>query len=142
MFFVVGSCSLKKVEDIKTTSEIVYSALVFINQLCSNIIIAKVTMNDLMVYHTYAETLRALCNAANSGETFLCPNFDCVTSAMDLCSKKFDYVKLCTKKMEVVIKYCSKISIGMYICTCMYMHIFVFVQCFKYVLCSGYLFCC
>lgn len=70
-------------------------------------------MNDLEKCHRNAKTLQALCNAANSGgNRSFCPNSEQLTSAMDLCFKKFDYVVLCSKKLEVMVKYCSRISKG------------------------------
>ena len=111
------SSAIKQAEDIKNTSEIVYSALFAINQLCNSIINAEITMNELMVCRKYDRQLQALCSAANSGNIHLCPNLDSISSAMNLCFKKFEYVEKCSKMMEVVVKYCDKISKGTYVLT-------------------------
>lgn len=124
-------CSIEQVEDIKPISEVVYSALVVTIQLCNNIISAKVTMSDLTeIGLKYTNQLRALCTAANSGNVLLCPSFDEVTSAMELCVKKFNYAEECSKRMEVVVKHCSKISEGtkfiythIYIYPCVYIYL-------------------
>ena len=98
--------------DIKNTSEIVYSALVVIIQLCKNILNAKICMYDLEKCRRNVEQLQALCNAANSGNSPLCPNSNHVKSAMDLCFEKFGYVEKFSEMMEVVVKYCNMISKG------------------------------
>ena len=98
--------------DIKDTSEVVYSALVVIIQLCKNILSAKICMYDLEQCNKNVEQLQALCDAANSGNTPLCPSSDRVKSGMDLCAEKFGYVEKFSKKMEVLVKHCNKISKG------------------------------
>ena len=105
MFYAVKGCSMV-LADIKNISEIVYSALVVINQLCRNILSAKICMYDLEKCQRNVEQLQALCNAANS------PNSNRVKSAMDLCSEKFGYVEKFSKMIEAVVKHCSKISKG------------------------------
>ena len=101
-------------DDMKNSSEIVHSALILIVKFCEDIMKANICMNDLMkcLRGTEALPLQALCQAANSGKAFLCPQFYQVNSAMDLCAKKFDFVQQFNKKMEVVVKHCSKISKG------------------------------
>ena len=106
---------MAKADDVRRTSEIVYSALVVIIQLCTNIVNAKICMDSLTKYCKSTQQLQALCNATNSGTVLLCPKFDYVKSSMDLCFKRFDYVLKCKDMMEVVVKHCSKISKGMYI---------------------------
>lgn len=64
------------------------------------------------MYRSSADFLQSLCIAANSGNTQLCPNFNEIQIAMDLCFQKFDYVEQCSKKMEVVVRHCSVISKG------------------------------
>ena len=98
--------------DIKNTSEIVYSALVVIIQLCRNILSAKICMYDLEKCYKNVEQLQALCHAANSGNAPLCPYYNHVKSGMDLCSEKFGYVEKFSKMMEVVVIHCNKISKG------------------------------
>ena len=70
-------------------------------------------MYDLVKCQKNMDSLQALCNAANSGKAALCSHFDSVKSAMELCFKKFSYVEQYSKKLEVVVKHCSKISKGM-----------------------------
>ena len=101
--FVVRSSSAIR-EDIKITSAIVHSALGVINEFCNKIIHANICMNDLAKCRKNVKSLQNLCNAANS-------NVD-VKNCMDLCSKKFDYVKNYSEMMEVVAKHCNKISKG------------------------------
>ena len=98
--------------DIQNTSEIVHSALIVLIQFCKRIVNAKICMYDLEKCERNIDSLRALCNAANSGKAPLCLHFEAVKNAMDLCSKKFLYVEQYSKMMEVVVKYCSKISKG------------------------------
>ena len=98
--------------DIKDKSEIVHSALIVIIQLCKSIQSATICMYDLEKYQKNYEQLQALCNAANSGNTCLCPIFSHVRSAMELCFKKFTYVEELSIVMKVVVKYCNKISKG------------------------------
>ena len=112
--------------DIKNKSEIVFSALIVIIQLCNKIISAKICMYDLEKCLVNVEQLQALCNAANSGSTHerLCPKSNDVKSAMELCSKKFDYVEKFSKMIEVVVKYCDKISKGtVCLCMCVCVHV-------------------
>ena len=105
---------MERPDDMRNTSEIVHSALILIVQLCENIIKANICMNDLMkcLRGTEPSPLQTLCLAANSGKASLCPKFYQVNSAMELCCKKFDFVQQFYKKLEVVVKYCSKISKG------------------------------
>ena len=112
LFYAVKGCSMV-LADIKNTSEIVYSALLVIIQLCRNILSAKICMYDLEKCHKNVEQLLALCNAANSGNSPLCPTYNRVRSGMDLCAEKFGYVEKFSKKMEVLVKHCDKISKGM-----------------------------
>ena len=77
-------------------------------------------MYDLEKCGRNVEQLQALCNAANSGITPLCPDSNHVKKAMKICSKKFGYVEKFSKMIEVVVKHCNKISKGI-LC------IFVFV---------------
>lgn len=109
-------------DDVTNSSEIVHSVLILIIKLCENIINANICMNDLMKCCKGPEPLplQALCLAANSGKVSVCPDFHHVKSAMELCSKKFVFVQQYSKKIEVVVKYCSKISRGMYICTLLF----------------------
>ena len=86
-----------------------------VNQLCNSIINAEIIVKDLEVCHKYTKQLQTLCRAANSENTLLCPAFDDVSSAIGLCNEKIDYVQQCSKKMKVVVEYCSKISKGTYI---------------------------
>lgn len=111
--------SIVQKEDIKNESEIVYSALDIITQLCNNIINAKICLNDLSKCFRNADTLQALCIAANSGSISFCPHFNQIKSAMELCFKMFDYVEKCNKMMAVVVKYCNKISKGTQVLLCM-----------------------
>ena len=104
-----------RADDIRSTSEIVYSALLVIMQFCTNIMNAKVCMNDLIKYRRSTEQLQALCTAANSGNAPLCPGFDHVKSSMESCFKKFDYVVKYKEIMKVMVKHCSKISKGMHV---------------------------
>ena len=110
-----GKGSTVKADDIRSTSEIVYSALVVIIQFCTSILISKICVDDLRKYCRSTKQLWALCNAVNSGTALSCPKFDYVKSSMDLCFKKFDYVLKCKEMMEVVVKHCSEISKGTYL---------------------------
>ena len=105
-------CFVGKVDNIKDSSEIVHAALALVVQLCRNIVSEKICMNDLEKCRRSALQLPALCDAANSGNVSLCPSFDQVKNAMELCSKKFTYVMKYRQTMEVVVKHCSKISKG------------------------------
>ena len=105
-----------KADNTKNSSEIIYAALVFVIQLCRNIMDGKICMNDLEKCQGSTQQLQALCNAANSGNKPLCSSFDQIKNAMDLCSRKFAYVVECKKAVEVVVKHCSKISEGIYMC--------------------------
>ena len=117
--FLVKSCS--SADDISSTSKVVaYSALEIIIQSCNNIISAKICMNDLFICREYTKSLEALCNAANSGNIKFCPKFDDVSIAMDTCIKKFEYAELCSRRMKVVVKYCSTISEGTQINACVF----------------------
>ena len=101
-------------DDVKNTSEIVHSALTLIIELCQSIMNANICMNDLIKYQSGIKSspLQDLCFAVNSGKVCLCPKFSDVDSAMALCAKKFDFVQEYNKKIEVVVKHCSKISQG------------------------------
>ena len=101
-----------KSDSIKSSSEIVYAALVLIVQLCSNIVSGNICVNDLIKCQKNTQQLQALYNAANSRNT---PSFDKVKHGMDLCSKQFDYIMECREAMKVVVKHCSKISEGTYV---------------------------
>lgn len=105
--------------DISNTSQIVCSALLVIIKLCKGIRNAKICMYDLEKCHKNIEQLQALCNAANSGNSPLCPDSNHVKSAMEMCSKKFSYVEKFSKMIEVVVKHCSKISKGT-LCVCVF----------------------
>ena len=109
-FFAVISCNGMP-DDIRSTSEIVYSAMAGFIQFCHNAINAKICMTDIAKYGNSA-LLKNLCDAANSGKTLLCPSFNQVKGAMDSCFKKCNYVENYCKMMEVVVKHCSKISKG------------------------------
>ena len=98
--------------DIKNISEIVHSALFIIIQFCNNIINANICMYDLEKCRRNFGKLQTLCDAANSGNTPLCPDSNHVKSAMELCSEKFDYVKKRSEMMVVIVKHCKKISKG------------------------------
>ena len=111
-------CFVGKADNIKDSSEIVYAALVLVVQLCRNISIGKICMNDLEKCQRSTLQLQALCNAANSGNVSHCPSFDQVKNAMDLCSKKFAYVVEYSDAVKVVVKYCNKISKGTYVNLC------------------------
>ena len=111
IFYAGKGCSMV-LADIQNTSEIVYSALLVIIKLCKSILNAKICMYDLEKCRGNVEQLQALCNAANSGNTPLCPKSNHVKSAMELCSEKFDYVEKFSKMIEVVVKHCNKISKG------------------------------
>ena len=102
-------------DNVKDSSEIVYAALILVVQLCRNLMSGKICMYDLEKCQRNPQQLQALCNAANSGNISLCPSFDQVKGAMDLCSKKFDYVLECKELMKVVVKHCSKISEGTFV---------------------------
>ena len=113
--FTGNGCSMVRADDVRSTSEVVYSALIVIMQFCNNIMNAKICKNDLTRYRRSTEQLQALCIGANSGSVPLCPRFDHIKNSMDLCSKKFDYVVKYKEMIEVVVKHCSKICKGMHV---------------------------
>lgn len=123
IIFSVTSCSMMHEDDMKSTSEVIFSALTAIIRLCQNIVNAKICMNDLEKCSKSIQQLRALCNAANLGNRSLCQSFDDVSSAIGVCYKKFEYVEECSKKMEVLVKHCNKVSEG----TQVYVVYFVFL---------------
>ena len=106
---------MEKVDNVKDSSEIVYAAMVLVIQLCWNIMSGKICMNDLEKCQRSPLQLQALCKAVNSGNEHLCPSFDQVKSAIDLCSKLYVHAVECKGLVEVVVKHCSKISEGMYV---------------------------
>ena len=126
---------MERPDDMRNTSEIVHSVLILIVQLCENIIKANICMNDLMkcLSGTGPSPLQALCLAANSGRAPLCQKFYHVNSAMDLCSKKFDFVQQFNIKLEVVVKHCSKISEGtLFGIYCLCMHVCTMIVIYLY----------
>ena len=100
--------------DIESSSKIAHSALVAFHEWCDNIIDGKITMSELAKYEN--QRIEEYCNAANSGIKQYCPDYSQVSSAVELCHRKFQYIKQCCEKLKTVVEYCSHISTSKYTC--------------------------
>ena len=117
LFYEVKGCGLTKrkgpleVDDLKETSEIVHAALLRLIKLHDDIKIGAVTGNEIKIYRIEADNLRCLCEAAKDVTSV--PQYDQVSSAMDVCDEKLNKVREYRLKLKVVVDYCKKISKGM-----------------------------
>ena len=109
------TCSIQRTEDLKSASEIAYAALTTIIQYCHNIVNETIIIQELAKCYNDEEKkskLKLVCNAANSGKTKFCPEFSRVEDSMSFAFHKFNSVKQCLEKIELVVEYCSPISKG------------------------------
>ena len=117
LFYEVKGCSLIKrkdsleVDDLKETSEIVHAALLKLIKLHNDIKNGAVTGNEVKSYRNKADNLQCLCEAAKIVSSV--PQYDDISSAMEVCDKKLNIVKEYRLKLIVVVDYCKHISKGM-----------------------------
>jgi len=105
-------------DDIEKSSKIAYSALAVFRKWCDSLTAGNITMTELHKYET--QHIEEYCKAANSGTKKYCPNYSQISFSVELCHRKFKYVKDCCDKLETIVDYCSNISASE--CTCIWLH--------------------
>ena len=124
LFYEVKGCAMRKqkkvtlkVDDLKEASEIVYAALIELNQLHKHIKSGNITGKEVEEFMhppvDQANDLKILCEAANIGSVQLAPTFTELSSALEICKGKLEVIKEYKLKLFVVVEYCKRVSEGM-----------------------------
>ena len=117
LFYEVKGCAFikrkdsLKVDDVKETSEIVHAALMTLIKLHGDIKNARVTGKEVETYRKEANNLHCLYEAVKT--VISVPQYAEVSSALEVCVKKLNTVKVYRLKLIVVVHYYKRISEGM-----------------------------
>jgi len=81
-------------------------------QLLIDLTEGAVTKVDLENYNSHGSELKAICDAANSGNTPYSPPFNKISQAMNSCFDKLNYIESYHSQLTAVMDYCKPISNG------------------------------